>query len=530
MHDDEDDSHGDPGHMMRVPLPARLTPLANELGFVPLYGDIHNHCDLSYGHGRFEDALKRAALQLDFLSITGHAHWPDMPVDDPTVAHIVAFHVEGFARLRANWPNHYAALSRADRHGFVVFPGYEIHSAEFGDYTIVYRDLVPAPLLLADSPAELRRMIEGRMRGRAFAFPHHIGYRVGARGIDWDAFDDVLSPFVEMNSMHGCAEASETDRGYLHSMGPVDGCGTMQYGLAAGHVFGIVGNTDHHSGFPGSYGHGRMGIYATGRDRAAIWEAMLARRTNALTGDNIHLLAALGSDIQGSIVAPSYDARLRIEAVAGGFIDCIDVLRNGRLVDRISPEITPAPVSDSLETVLYLELGWGARGRSHRWEGCVTVDGGEILGVEPRFRGAEIVSPLEGDDAGHALPVVTWDAGELSFTVTAEANPNNATTATQGLALRMALTRTTMIRAVLSGQVIEIPASRLLEGAKSGNLGAIDTPAWRFHQMPMPAQWQWSGEVRLGRWSVGENVYIRLRQTGGQMAWTSPIFCRAGND
>ena len=125
--------------MIRAPLPSRLTPLADELGLVPLHGDIHNHCDLSYGHGRFADALARAALQLDFVSITGHAHWPDMPVDDPSVAHIVAFHVEGFARLRERWPGHFAALAAASSDRLVVFPGYEIHSAAHGDYTVIYR-------------------------------------------------------------------------------------------------------------------------------------------------------------------------------------------------------------------------------------------------------------------------------------------------------------------------------------------------------------------------------------------------------
>lgn len=39
-----------------MPLPARL-------GVRPLYRDIHNHCDQSYGRGRLEDALKRATLQ-----------------------------------------------------------------------------------------------------------------------------------------------------------------------------------------------------------------------------------------------------------------------------------------------------------------------------------------------------------------------------------------------------------------------------------------------------------------------------------
>lgn len=515
--------------MIRAALPDRLMPLAADLGLRPLYGDIHNHCDLSYGHGRFAVALARAALQLDFLSITGHAHWPDMPVDDPSVAHIVAFHVEGFAKLRAGWAAHFAALKAADTPGFTVFPGYEIHSNAHGDYTIVYADLDPAPLHLADSPAELRAALAAAMPGRALAFPHHIGYRQGARGINWNTFDPTLSPFVEMLSMHGCAETSETDRGYLHSMGPVDGHSTMEWGLRQGHVFGIVGNTDHHSAFPGSYGHGRMAVYAAGPGREPIWQAFNARRTNALTGDRIHLLSAVNGVAQGGIVPPQRAADLRIEAVGGGFIDSIDVIRNGSLFARVSPALAPAPIDDSAdETILFLELGWGARGRSHRWEGTITLEGGEILGAEPRFRGAEVVSPLEGDDAGHALPSLHATGTQATFAVTAEANPNNATSATQGLALRLRLTPGAVIHADLCGRTIAIPAARLREGALSGNLGVIDTPAYRFHPLPRPAQWQWAGTVPLGALEAGENLYVRLRQAGGQMAWASPIFCRAG--
>ncbi|MBL8590783.1 MAG: hypothetical protein JNK46_19780 [Methylobacteriaceae bacterium] len=514
-------------NILRAPLPADLTPLAAELGVTPLYGDIHNHCDLSYGHGRFEDALARAALQLDFVSITGHAHWPDMPVDDPSVAHIVAFHVEGFARLRRRWPEHFAALQAANGPRLVVFPGYEIHSGAYGDYTIVYRDLDPAPMILADSPAELAARLRAEMPERAFAFPHHIGYRPGARGVNWDVFDPTLSPFVEMNSMHGCAEASETDRPYLHSMGPVDGRQTMQAGLARGKLFGVVGNTDHHSAFPGSYGHGRMAVYAHRRDRAAIWDAMLARRTNALTGDSTHLLAAIGATMQGGVVAPSRDATLRVEAVSGGFIDAIDVIRDGRLAHRVTPELTPAPISPRPLTTLYLEFGWGARGRSFRWEGEIGLDGGAILSVTPRFRGAEIVSPLEGEDGAHPLPsLATTTDGRVIFAVTAEANPNNVTAATQGLLLRCEAGDDARLRADLNGHRVELRLAELFEAGRSGNLGPIDSPAWRIHAAPRPANWQWRGEIALGAIAAGETIYLRLRQRDGQRAWTSPFFVR----
>ncbi|MCG7626844.1 hypothetical protein MHM88_03445 [Epibacterium sp. MM17-32] len=514
--------------MINAPLPDRLCPRATSLGLAPFYGDIHNHSDLSYGHGSFPDALTKAALQLDFVSITGHAHWPDMPVGDPSIAHIVDFHVKGFAKLRAAWPGHYDKLRRADRPGaFTVFPGYEIHSGAHGDYTIVLADLADGPLELADDPAGLKAALSARYGDRALAFPHHIGYRTGARGINWATFDPDLSPFVEMFSMHGCAEASETERGYLHSMGPVDGHSTMAYGLEQGHQFGIIGNTDHHSGFPGSYGHGRMALYAPAHARDSFWDAMRARRTNALTGDRIHLLAQIGETVQGGTVTAGSDAQLAIEAVAGGAIDCIDVIRNGQLSHRISPAITPSPIdAESDETLIHLEMGWGARGMRHDWDGTLRLEGGEIRAVEPRFRGREIVSPLEGEDSGHAIPTIQSDGQRVTFSVTAEANPNNTTPATQGLMLRAALSGDAVIHARLCGQDIAIPAARLFEGAKSGNLGAIDTPAWRFHQLARAELWQWQGTVPLGRLDAGDTIYLRLRQQSGQMAWTSPIFVR----
>ena len=518
--------------MLKQRLPERLTPAAAKLGYRPLYGDIHNHCALSYGHGSLDDALRRARRQLDFVSVTGHAHWPDMPVDDPRVAHIVAFHVEGFARLRQAWPAHFATLAAYEAPGsFAVFPGYEIHSFAHGDYTILYRDLEPHDFILAESPAELANAFGAALPGRALAFPHHIGYRRGARGINWDSFDPRLSPIVEMISMHGCAETSLTDRPYLHSMGPSDGASTMRSGLLRGLVFGIVGNSDHHSAYPGSYGHGRMGVYAGEHARTAIWDGINARRTNALTGDCIHLFTTLAGMPQGGIVAPHADAELAIEAVGGSFIDAIDILRNGDIAARITPALAPSPIGREveLETILVLEMGWGARNSKHRWTGRIAISGGRILAVEPRLRGSEIVSPLEGKDDGADATSIDCDEAEMRFSLVASANPNNMTPATQAIAMRVSLSPEAIIDAALDGQRLRVTVDRLLEGALSGNLGPIDSPAWRFHPLPRPHEWQWQGRVPLGPISHGESVYARLRQSNGQFAWSSPIFCRSGS-
>ena len=66
------------------------------------YGDIHNHCNLSYGQGqRWTRRCTTPRLQLDFASVTLHGTWDDMPQDDPRLAYLINYHRQGFERGRA---------------------------------------------------------------------------------------------------------------------------------------------------------------------------------------------------------------------------------------------------------------------------------------------------------------------------------------------------------------------------------------------------------------------------------------------
>lgn len=515
--------------MLGERLPPRLSPLASRLGFRPYYGDIHNHCDISYGHGSLQQALKRARRQLDFVSVTGHAYWPDMPVDDPRVAHIVDFHVKGFARLERVWDAHFDVLAEADAPGeFTVFPGYEMHSFAHGDYTIVYQDLKRQDILKADSPAELLGRLRAAFGSRAFAFPHHIGYRLGARGVNWETMVEDLSPVLEIISMHGSSETSIGDRPFLHSMGPSDGNQTARYGLSLGRKFGFLGNTDHHSGYPGSYGHGRSAVYAEENSRTALWDAIHSRRTNALTGDRTHLFFTLGDTPQGGSIGPGGNAPLELEAVAGGHIDYIDLIRNGDVVGRVTPELMQAPLATengAMETILVLELGWGARGKFHDWKGSLELTGGEILAVEPRLRGSEVVSPLEGSGDASDDNRVELCGKRIDFAIRSMANPNNTTASTQAIAARIRIGPDAGVRLAVDGQTFHVAAERLLSGALSGNLGPIDSPAFRLHPLPLPHQWQWRGSFQIDPLAKGDWIYARMRQANGQWTWASPIFC-----
>ena len=45
------------------------------------WGDIHNHCGVSYGYGTQKRAPNNARKHLKFFTITGHAFFPDMPME-----------------------------------------------------------------------------------------------------------------------------------------------------------------------------------------------------------------------------------------------------------------------------------------------------------------------------------------------------------------------------------------------------------------------------------------------------------------
>ena len=212
------------------------------------WGDVHNHCNVTYGHGDLSDALAAAEQQLDFVSVTPHALWPDIPGEnDPRLNWVIGYHTEAFRRLRAGGYDKYlAAVRAANRPGeFLTFPSYECHSMEHGDHVALFHGF-DAPLVECTSVPDLKERLK---EYDCYITPHHMGYMTGFRGYNWAAFSqDRQTPFVEMFSRHGLAESDTGDYDYLHDMGPRIWEGSIQYGLEQGHKFGLMCSTDQHAG------------------------------------------------------------------------------------------------------------------------------------------------------------------------------------------------------------------------------------------------------------------------------------------
>ena len=85
------------------------------------WGDIHNHCGITYGYGALDNALTSAKNQLDFCAVTGHAMWPDMHERTEETAFVVDFHNRGFKKLKDHWPEVRSAVADANSEELVTF-------------------------------------------------------------------------------------------------------------------------------------------------------------------------------------------------------------------------------------------------------------------------------------------------------------------------------------------------------------------------------------------------------------------------
>jgi len=484
-------------------------------------GDIHNHCNLSYGHGSFAEAIKNAKTQLDFTSVTLHAAWPDMPREDPDLDYLIAYHEYGFREASNNWEDYLKQVDLANQEGrFVTFPSYEWHSSEFGDHCIYFKSPQNQPILTSSSPHALKKELL-RLNSPCFMIPHHIGYKQGYRGINWDSFSATLSPVVEIFSFHGASERAEGPYPYLHSMGPRHARSCAQYGWEKGQIFGVIGSTDHHNAFPGSYGSGRMGVWAESLSRDGLWEAIKHRRTVALTGDRIQLKFSLNGHPMGAVCPPTEARHIHVEIVGDDRIDSIDLLHNNKIIHRECPEENSAK---SGRFKCLLELGWGEKPADTTWQCQIKVSQGKIHHVEPHFRGNNDQELPEGDDFAYAaLDLISPQI--LHFSTQTRPNPTFQTPATEGVVLELEGGINTIIEADINGQTYRHSLGELMMGSQTHYRGGFVSPALCFHKAVPQSEYDLTFDLtHLSISKIRDWYYVRVRQNNGQMAWSSPIW------
>ena len=351
-----------------------------------------------------EEVYRRAASHLDFYAAAyytafagafiegGHLSETDRPYE---------LILEGWKdqkRLDKEWAEVQEVSRAMNRPGdFVTFPGYEWQGdGSSGDHN-VYSLHEGLPIFRVNTIAELYECLKGY---EALAIPHHTAYRPGRRGRDWSVYNEELSPFAELYSIHGCSETDEELIGLRQNshMGPGQGGGTYQDALDRGYHLGAVCSTDNWGDMPGHYGNGRMACLSEKLTRQDLWKAFKARRVYGVTGDRILIDFRINDSVMGSIIRVRDKRVIRVRVTGSDALDRIEILKNGRVIETYCHQgrwELPKPGQRSRFKVR-IEMGWGPRSNElevpdRRWHGELTVAGGRIIGFEPCW-----VSPGHG--------------------------------------------------------------------------------------------------------------------------------------
>ncbi len=383
------------------------------------WGDTHHN---TYNTGEGQDPsldaiCREAAKHLDFYATAYYTAYasafrPGGHLSQSTEkADLVLEGWKDPGRLEREWAEVQEVTRAHNGPGrFVTFPGYEWQGdGSSGDHNVFHRR-EGHPIVRVDTLAELYDALREQ---DALAIPHHTAYRPGLRGRDWSVFDESLSPFAELYSIHGCSETDEEWIGLRHNthMGPGMAGGTYQDALDRGLHLGAICSPDGWGPVPGPYGWGLMGCVAEELTRDALWQAFRDRRVYGVTGDRILLDFRVNGAPMGSIITAGGPRTVTVSVTGSDALDRVEILRNGRVIHTYCHQGTwspPAPGTPG-RFKLRVEAGWGPRANDlavpdRHWEGELSVDGGRIIGWEPCWIGL-----------GQGVPQV--DGGSARFTM-----------------------------------------------------------------------------------------------------------------
>lgn len=490
--------------------------------FSLFWGDLHNHNAVGYARGSLERSYDIARCHLDFVAFTPHAQWHDIPTLPGNVQESWA---KGLQVTKEQWPRVQKMAADNNEPGkFVSFLAFEWHSSAYGDYCVYFPE-DDRPLLPLDGVRKLQQFARDM---KATIIPHHISYKVGARGANFDFFDPTVSPVMEIYSEHGLSERDRGPYDYLsHSGGGRWTQNTVQFALGRGIRAGFIASSDDHLGFPGAYGQGLVGVYARNLSRKAILEAIWARRTFAVTGDRIAVSFRLNDKWMGSTVPFAPARNLEIAVAGQDEIEQIEVIKNGRVIHRHFPgDHVQVAAAWPGSAACRLEYGWGPWGglnivRICDWDLMAKLHGGKITAAVPCFQSG----PLD-EKRRHSLSQLAENACRLrSYTSRKDAFRQRPT---NSVVLHLTGAPSAVLEVSFSSPValtMKKTLGELMQKNEVGFTGPYTSESFIIHRLVPPALLHSSfGLSDTGKRGQTDWYYVRVTQVNGQMAWSSPIW------
>ena len=489
------------------------------------FGDIHTHNNIGLAQGSLERSYEIADSHLDFFATTPHSYFHDKPPMSPRGEMLWE---NGIARTKERWPDIQQLNREYYKPGkFVTFNGYEWHSVHYGDYVALF-PAEESPLTHFD---DLEPLQQFAMKHGALLIPHHLAYSPDNRGANTAHWNTKLTPVVEIYSEHGNAEKDRGPHDYIrHSHGGRWTPNTYQAILAAGHRTGAIASTDDHFGFPGAYGEGLAAVLTKELTREAVFDALRNRRTYAVTGDRINLDFRLNGAHMGQELDFIPQREIYVHAQGWDEIESVELIKNGKVIYRDFPldrDQTEDPWGKPL--LLRVEYGWGPWSRLENiriadWEMDVCLQGGRIEALQPCWQSGPLA-----EERRHVLTQYNAESFSLvSYTSRHQAFEERATNAFILKAMVKAQDKLVIHCRKPSEITIEKSMAELLQSSQVVLCGPYPEESFLIHRMVSRQKAQ--SIFRLVDQETGKQddwYYVRVIQSNGHMAWSSPIWVNA---
>jgi hypothetical protein len=315
-------------------------------------------------------------------------------------------------------------------------------------------------------------------------------------------------------------------------MGGRDTHNTLQWLWKQGVQVGVVASTDDHLGYPGAYGEGLVGVYADTLTRESIMEAFKARRTYGVSGDRIELDFRLNGHWMGETIPATNSRKIHVKAKGRDIIDRVEVLRNNEVIYRDHPVDRKIRQSRWKRPVFCrIEFGWGPWGdlnmaRICDWQFKVNVSDGKIISATPCFQSG----PFDEERRNKIKTVDDKNCDVVSYTSRMQAYEEKATNSIILEILGSPQTKLAIALTQPAQMTVTKSLEQLSESSDITLTGPFTAESMMLHRIVFSENYRTEFEFTDKRRTEKTDwYYVRVVQSNGSVAWSSPIWLKGGS-